>query len=184
MAALVLGAITQASDRTPWLAAILADRFGNRSLVFAAAAVALALNYGVGVAAGVAITAFIIPEAKLLLLALALVLAGLGTGWRAKAPDRLSGWRIGPLVTSVAGLSILAFGDRMQFVVAALAGRSALPWAAAVGATLGALAVTGVAVALGEKGWLVLPLRAIQLVSAGVLTVAGLVVGVVALRLV
>ena len=184
MAALVLGAITQLSDRTPWLAAILADRFARRGMVLAAAVLAFALNYTVGVVVGAAITALIIPEAKLLLLALALLLAGLGTAWRDKAPDGLAGWRIGPVATSFLGLFIMAFGDRMQFIVAALAGRSELPWAAAVGATLGASVVTGYAIVAGERAWTALPLRAIRIAAAVVLTVAGLLVANSALRLV
>ena len=42
MAALVLGAICQAGDKTPWLAAILADRFRVPAVVIGATAVALA----------------------------------------------------------------------------------------------------------------------------------------------
>lgn len=184
MAALVLGAITQMSDRTPWLAAILADRLRRRALVLAAAALALGVNYAMGVVAGMAVAALIIPEAKLLLLALALVLAGVGTAWRDKAPDRLEGWRIGAAATSFLGLFIMAFGDRMQFIAAALAARSDLPWAAAVGATLGAWGVNVVAVMLGERGWTALPLRWIRLAAAVLLVVIGVVLALNALRLV
>lgn len=182
MAALVLGAITQISDKTPWLAAMLADRFGARVVIFAAA-VALAANYAIGVAAGALVTAWLTPEAKLLLLALALLLAGLGTGFRLKAPDALAGWRIGGIATATLGLFIMAFGDRMQFVVAALAGRSQLPWAAAVGATIGALAVSGAAAVIGERAWLALPLRVIRIAAAVLLTGAGIVMGFVAVGL-
>jgi len=91
MAALVLGAITQASDRTPWLAAILADRLG-RATVSVALVVALAINYALAVVGGRLLAPMMTPEAKLLLLALALLLAGLGTGWRAKGRRR---WSIG-----------------------------------------------------------------------------------------
>lgn len=184
MAALVLGALTQAGDRTPWLAAMLADRFRAPFLVIAAAALALAINYAVGVVAGLAVGALLTPEARLLLLALALVLAGIGTPLRTRAPDRLAGWRTGPWLTAFAGLLILAFGDRMQFITAALAARSPLPWAAAVGATLGALAVTGAAALLGEQAWAALPLRSVRLVTAGLLVVAGLWCALAALRLV
>jgi putative Ca2+/H+ antiporter (TMEM165/GDT1 family) len=124
------------------------------------------------------------PEAKLLLLALALLLAGLGTGWRARRPEALDGWRLPAPLTAVLGLVIMAFGDRMQFVVAALAARTELPWAAAVGATLGAGLVGGAAAAMGEAAWLALPLRAIRLASAAILTIAGVVLGLAAVGLV
>ena len=184
MAAIVLGAITQATDKTPWLAAMLADRFRAPVFVALAALVALAINYALGVVGGLLVAALLTPEARLLLLALALVLAGLGTAIRDKAPDGLAGWRVGRGVTVFAGLFIMVFGDRMQFIVAALAARSVLPWAAAVGATLGAAAVTGYAAVAGERAWRALPLRALRIGAAGVLTVAGLWTGLSAVRLI
>jgi putative Ca2+/H+ antiporter (TMEM165/GDT1 family) len=184
MAAIVLGAITQLSDKTPWLAAIFADRFRSPALVVLAAVLALVFNYAIGVAAGLAVAALLTPEARLLLLALALVLAGAGTGFRFRRPDALEGWRTGPAFTSIAGLAIMAFGDRMQFVVAALAARSSLPWAAMVGAVIGAAAVNIVAVALGEAAWLRLPLKSLRIAAAAILLVAGAVIGVNALQLV
>ena len=184
MAAIVLGAITQLSDKTPWLAAIFADRSRRPALVVLAAVLALVFNYAIGVAAGLAVAALLTPEARLLLLALALVLAGAGTGFRFRRPDALEGWRTGPAFTSIAGLAIMAFGDRMQFVVAALAARSSLPWAAMVGAVIGAAAVNIVAVALGEAAWLRLPLKSLRIAAAAILLVAGVVIGVNALQLV
>jgi putative Ca2+/H+ antiporter (TMEM165/GDT1 family) len=169
MAALVLGALTQLGDRTPWLAAILADRFRSPATLIVAAAVALALNNAVGTIGGVLVAKLLTPNAKLLLLALALVLAGLTVQLGRKSPDRLSGWRLGAFGTSVTGLAILAFGDRMQFVTAALAARTTLPWAAPVGATLGALAVCVPAIVLGEERWLALPLKPVKIVSGVVL---------------
>ena len=184
MAAIVLGAITQLSEKTPWLAAIFADRFRRPALVVLAAVLALVFNYAIGVAAGLAVAALLTPEARLLLLALALVLAGAGTGFRFRRPDALEGWRTGPAFTSIAGLAIMAFGDRMQFVVAALAARSSLPWAAMVGAVIGGTAVNMVAVALGEAAWLRLPLQALRIAAAAILLIAGVVIGLNALRLI
>ncbi len=183
MAALVLGALCQAGDKTPWLAAILGDRFRTPATVMVAAAIALAGNYGLGVVGGLLIAPMMTPEARLLLLALALVLAGLSTTLRAKTPDRLDGWRLGAFGTSATGLGIMVFGDRMQFIVVALAARSDLPWLAAVGGTLGALAVIAPAVVLGEKRWLALPQRAIRIGSGGVLILAGTIAGLSAMRL-
>ena len=184
MAALVLGAICQAGDRTPWLAAILADRYRAPAIVIAAAAIALGLNYTLGAIGGMLIAPMLSPEARAVLLGLALVLAGAGTAFRLRAPDRLDGWRLGATGTSVLGLVIMAFGDRMQFVVAALAARSTVPWLAAVGATLGALAVTVPAIVLGEARWQALPLRMIAIVTAGILIAAGIVIALGGLSLI
>lgn len=184
MAALVLGALVQLGDRTPWLAAILADRYRDPGVVLAAAALALAINNALGVVGGALVAGLLTPDAKLLLLALALLLAGLSTGLRGKAPDRLTGWRLGAFGTSALGLAILAFGDRMQFVTAALAARGTVPWLAAVGATLGALAVCAPAILIGEKRWAALPWLPVRIGAGALLTVAGLWTGLSALHLV
>lgn len=183
MAALVLGALTQASDRTPWLSSILADRLG-RGTTIVAAVLALALNYAIGVVGGIVLAPLMTPAAKLLLLALALLLAGIGTGWRVARPEALERWRLPAALTAFLGLFIMAIGDRMQFVVAALAARSDLPWAAAIGGTLGAGVVAAAAACIGEAGWLALPLRAVRLGAALLLTGAGLVLGLTAVGLV
>ncbi len=184
MAALVLGALVQVGDRTPWLAVILADRYRDPRIVLLAAALALGVNNAVGVVGGMLVAALLTPNAKLLLLALALVLAGISTGIRGKSPDRLEGWRLGAFGTSALGLTILAFGDRMQFVTAALAARSPVPWLAAVGATLGALAVCAPAILLGEARWRALPLVPVRIACGVLLGVIGLITGLSAIGLV
>lgn len=184
MAALVLGAICQIGDKTPWLAAILSDRFRAPTVVIGASVLALALNYALGVAGGLLIAPLTTPEARLALLALALVFAGVTTAIGTKSPDRLEGWRLGPFGTSAAGLAIMVFGDRMQFIVVALATRSELPWLAAVGATIGASAVTIPAVLIGERQWLALPQRALRIATAIFLTATGIYLGLMAVRLI
>lgn len=184
MAALVAAALAQGADRAPWLAAILADRYRRPGLVIAAAALALAGNYALASVAGAAAAPLLSPNAKLLLLALALLLAAGGMVLRAKPPDRLTGWKLGGFATSLLGMAILAFGDATQFIAAALAARSPVPWLAAVGATLGALVALVPAAMLGEAAWRALPLRAIRWAGAGVLLVAGAVLGLEAVRLI
>ena len=184
MAALVLGALTQLGDKTPWLAAILSDRYKTPGTLLVAAAIALAANNAVGVAGGLLVATLLTPEAKQLLLALALVLAGASVSVRGKAPERLAGWRLGGFLTSLLGLLILAFGDRMQFVTAALAARSVLPWLAAVGATMGAMAVCAPAILLGEARWQALPLAPVRIASGVILAITGVILGLGAVRLI
>ncbi len=184
MAALVLGAICQAGDKTPWLAAILADRFRAPWMVIGATAVALAGNYALGVIGGRLIAPLVTPEARQLLFALALLLAGLGTTFRGRSPDRLEGWTIGAFATSALGLAIMIFGDRMQFIVVGIAAGSDLPWLAGVGATIGALAVAAPAAIIGEKQWLALPQRAIRAATAALLILLGVIVALMALGLI
>ena len=67
------------------------------------------------------------------MLAVALILQGGGALLPVKAPDPLRGWRTGAIATTMLGLFILAFGDGIQFIVVALALRSAVPMLAARG---------------------------------------------------
>lgn len=183
MAALVVAAGAQIGDRTAWLAAILADRYRQPLLVCAMAALALAGLSGIAVMVGVALAPRLTPEAKQLMLALALLLQGGGALFRAKAPDRLAGWRLGAAMTSLAGVAILAFGDGLQFVVVTLAARASVPALAAVGATLGSLAVVVPAAMLGEAAWTALPLRRVRLTIGVVFLIVGVVLALGALRL-
>lgn len=183
MAAIVAAALAQAGDRTAWLAAILADRFAP-ARVIVAALLALAAASGLAVVGGMVIAPMLTPEAKRLMLALALLLQGGGAVFGVKAPDRLAGWRLGAMLTSLAGLFILAFGDGLQFIVLALAMRSEVPVLAAVGATIGSLAIIAPAAMMGEAAWTALPLKTARIGASVVLVLAGLWLGLSALSLV
>lgn len=184
MAALVAAAAAQVGDRTAWLAAILGDRWRRPGLVIACAALALLVAGGIAAAGGALLAPMIAPNAKLLLLALALLLQGAGGFLPAKMPDRLEGWRIGTAATSVLGILILAFGDGVQFIVAALAARSPVPALSAVGATLGSLAVIAPAALLGEAAWLRLPLKGARMAISAIFVLIAAVLALSALGLI
>ncbi|PAX07579.1 TMEM165/GDT1 family protein [Sphingomonas lenta] len=184
MAALVAGALAQVGDRPAWLAAVLADRYRNPPIVTAAAAIALLAASLLACAGAALVAGKLTPEAGRLFLALALVFQGAGGLLRVRAPDRLERWRLGAFGTSAAGLFILFFGDGLQFIVLALAARSELPWAAGVGATLGALAVVAPAAFTGERGWTALPQSLLRRIASALFLIAGLWNGLSALRLV
>lgn len=184
MAALVAGALAQLGDRPALLAAILADRYRAPGVVIAAAATALLGASLVASTGGLLLAGKLTPEAGQLFLALALLFQG-GGGWlRVPAPDRLERWRLGAFGTGVAGLFILLFGDGLQFIVLALAARSALPHAAAVGATLGALAAIAPASLAGERGWAALPQATLRRAASALFLAAGAWLGLSGLRLV
>ena len=189
MAAFVAAILTQASDRTPWLTAILSTRFaqsgsGGLGAVIAGTAISLAVINAIGAIGGAIIGPRISPNAQSLLLALALLSAGVSALVAIKPPDRLSGWRIGAFMTSLLGVAILGLGDRTQFITAALAARSTTPALAAVGATLGALVVNVPAIIAGEDARKTLPLMAIRIAIGVVFVVIGAVIGFSALRLI
>jgi putative Ca2+/H+ antiporter (TMEM165/GDT1 family) len=184
MAALVAAALASIGDKPALLAAIFADRYRAPGTVIAAALLALAGASGLAAMGGALIAPQLTPEARQLLLALALLLQGAGAFWTGKPPERLTGWRLGAFVTALLGLFILLFGDGLMFVVVALAARSELPALAAVGATLGGLAVIAPAALLGEAGWAKLPLVRARRVIGGLFLLAAIWLGLGAFKLV
>ncbi len=183
MAALVAAALAQVGDRSAWLAAILADRYGP-GRVIAMAALALIAASGIAAVAGAVLAPMLAPNAKQLMLALAILLQGGGALFPAKVPERLERWRIGAFATSALGLFILAFGDGVQFIVVTLAARSPVPALAAVGATIGSLAVIAPAALIGEAAWTRLPLRTVRIGIGVVFLVAGAILGLGAVALI
>jgi len=184
MAALVAAALAQVGDRTAWLAAILADRYRTPGLVILAAAVALLIASGIAAAGGALLAPLLTPNARQLMLALALILQGGGALFPAKAPDPLRGWRTGAAATTLLGLFVLAFGDGIQFIVVTLAARSPVPALAAIGATIGSLAVIAPAALIGETRWRRLPLAPIRTAIGVVFVIAGAILALGALRLI
>lgn len=184
MAAFVAAILIELGDRTPWLAAILADRFAKRGTVLVATLLALAIGNGIAGYGGGIVAAYLTPNARALLLSLALLSAGSGAFGRLKAPDRLAKWRIGAFATSFFGIAILAFGDRTQFATAAFAARSDAPVLAAIGGTLGAGLVNGAAILAGEGVRARLPIRAIRIGTGVLLCLVGAISGLSALRLI
>ena len=184
MAAIVAAALGQLGDKTAWLVAILSDRYRAPGRVVAAAAIALLVASGIAATGGAVIAPRITPEAKQLFFAMALLLQGGGAFFPVKMPERLSGWRLGAVLTTLAGLFILAFGDGVQFIVVTIAARTPFPALAAIGATIGSLAVVAPAAILGEAVWARLPWRTVRMVAGAAFLLAGAVVGLGGLRLI
>lgn len=184
MTALVAGALAQLGDRPAWLAALLADRYRRAGVVIVAAALALLAAGLIACAGGLLLRGRLTPEAGQLLLSLALLFQGAAGLGRAELADRLDRWRLGAFGTAFLGLFILLFGDGLQFIILALAARSALPWAAAIGAAIGALAVIAAAALAGERSWTALPQLLLRRVASALFLVAGIGIGLSALRLI
>ena len=184
MAAIVAAALGQLGDKTAWLVAILSDRYRAPGRIIAAAAVAVLIASGIAATGGAFIAPRITPEARQLFFAMSLLLQGGGAFFPVKAPERLSGWRLGAVLTTLTGLFILAFGDGVQFIVVTIAARTPVPALAAIGATIGSLAVVVPAAILGEAAWVRLPWRTIRMVAGALFLLAGAVIGLSALRLI
>lgn len=180
--AFLLAVLSQLGERPPLLTAILADRYGRPLTVALAAGLAHAAGNGLAALAGMAMAPILTPNARALLLAVALLMGGVGALWRVKPPERLDSWRLGPLLTPLLGIFILALGSGTQFFTLALATRGE-PWFAAAGATIGAFAVAFVAAVLGELGWKAVPFGKIRLGIGLLFLAAGAIIGLGALRL-
>lgn len=176
--------LTQIGDRSPWLVAILADRYGRPFPVAFAALLAQAAGNAIAATGGMLIAPILTPNARQLLLALALVFAAMGALWRLKAPDRLEGWRLGAFLTPLLGIFILALGDTTQFFTLAFSVRAPSPWFALGGACAAILIVNLAAALMGELAWRQLPIRGFR-IGFGLFTLlAGVIIGAAALRLI
>lgn len=184
MAALVAALVVEATDRTAWLVAILADRFARRGLVILAAVAAMAAGFSLVAFGGALIGARLTPEARQLFLAVALLNAGITALFPIKPPNRLEGWRVGAVATAFFGTFILAFGGRTQFIVMALAERGTAPALAAVGATVGSIAVITLAAQSGEAARRTLPIGPLRIITGVILCITAAILAVAALRLI
>jgi putative Ca2+/H+ antiporter (TMEM165/GDT1 family) len=184
MAALVAALLAQASDKTPWLAAMLGTRFARPGSVILGAALALASGNTLAALAGVVVAHEMSPNARDLFLAVALIFAGTAAFSPIKPPDRLAGWKTGAFVTSLLGVFVLALGDRSQFITAAITARSPSPWLAAAGATVGTLAVNVPAILAGEQARAQLPITAVQVAVGLLFLLVGIYLALGAIRLI
>lgn len=184
MAAFVASLLTQASDRTPWLTAILSSRFARPGQVIAATVIALAAGNAAAAVGGMLIGPRMPPNAQGLLFALSLLSAGGSALFAIRPPDRLAGWRIGAFLTTLLGVAIMAAGDRTQFITFALATGTPAPALAAIGATLGSLTVNVPAILAGEDARKALPLTAIRIGVGILFLVTGTVMALGAVQLI
>lgn len=182
--AFIAALLTQAGDRSPWLVAILADRYGRPFTVAFAALLAHAVGNAIAATGALLVAPLLTPNAKQLLLALALIFAAMGALWRLKAPDPLERWRLGAFLTTLLGVFILALGDTTQFFTLAFGVRAQTPWFALGGACAGILVVNLAAALIGERSWRQLPIRGFRIAFGLACLLAGAVIGVAALRLI
>lgn len=170
---LVAAAFAQFSDRAPMLAAVLSDRYQAPLRVLLAFAAAHLIGFALAAGAGLIMANVMTPEARRLILGIAFLFGAFGMAWRQGNLDRLEGWRIGAVATAFLGAFILVFGDRTQFLALGFSAWSASPVLPAIGATIGAMIPTAIAVTMGEKAWSRLPHRWVRYAVAAVFALTG-----------
>jgi len=170
-------------DKGQLLVLALAKRFERNGAVIAGIACAAIATAALGAVAGHFLAPMLGSSARLLFLALALLFLAGGMMWPVKAPDSLTGWRIGSFLTTAFGLFILSFGDGAQFLILGVAARTADPFLAAIGGAIGLLAAWMPVVLLREGYFQAFPLRAIRLGGAVLVFMGALAAAVAALDL-
>ena len=181
---LIAAFLAEWGDKTQLLVMALAARYARSGPLIAGVAVAAAANAGLAAAGGWFLHEAVPYRALGLLTALALVFAGGGALLPVKQPAVATHWRTGAFVTAAAAFALVEFGDKTQFITAAISARTGSPVLAAAGATLGVLAADIPAAVLGTQLTRYVPLARIRTAVAILLFVAGLWTAAAALRLV
>lgn len=180
---LVAAFLAEWGDKTQLLVIALAARFQRPFAVLAAVAIAAIANSALAAIGGALLVGIINLRALSLLVALALIFAGVAGLIRDKTPDMGSTWRVGAFLTTLGCFFLLEFGDKTQFVTAALSAQFNAPFLAAAGASVGIAAANALAAVLGTGLAAAVPLRGIRLGVGILFLVIGLFVAVSALRL-
>jgi putative Ca2+/H+ antiporter (TMEM165/GDT1 family) len=179
----IAAALAEWGDKTQLLAVALAVRYRRALPVFAGILVAALLNSGLSAFGGTLIHGMIIPRAVSLLVGMALVMAGAGALFQARTPEMGAGWRVGPFLTTAVCFFLLEFGDKTQFVTAAIAAQYDALALTAIGAAAGIAASNLPAVLLADRLRTTVPVKGIRMAAGVLFVVAGLVVAISALRL-
>lgn len=182
--AFVAAALGEWGDKTQLLAAALAARYAKPTPILAGIALAALANSLIAAIGGAMLRDMVTVRALTLLLALALLFAGGAGLFRQKAPDLGATWKTGAFVTSAGCFFLLEFGDKTQFITAAISARFDAVASAAAGAAAGVLASSVPAVLLANRLGAVVPLQTIRLTVATLFSVTGLLVAITALRLI
>lgn len=184
LSALVGCLLGEIGDKSQLLLLALAIRFDRDGAIVAGMVVAALANAAISAAAGAFIGPLLGGDARLLFLALSILFLGIDMLWPTKAPDTLSGWRLGPFLTTALGLFILGFGDGPQFLILGIATRSGDPVLAGLGGAIGVIAAGLPVIVMRQRFYAVMPLRTIRIVGACLLLLTGAVAAINALRLV
>lgn len=179
----IAGGLGEFGDKTQLLVVALAARYGRPGAILAGVAVAALANSLIAAAGGIVIHDMITLRAISLLVALALLFAGAGSLISLRPRVNVAGWKTPAFITAAGGFFIAEFGDKTQFLTAALAAQyDSLPLAA-LGAAAGIVVASAPAAVLGPRLGVLLPLTGIRIGVACLFLVVGFIVAVSALRL-
>lgn len=183
VASFVAAFLGEWGDKTQLLVAALAARTQRPGLAFAGVALGAIASSFMFASAGGSLAPMMSPRATGLFLAIALVLAGL-TGLVKRREPKTGSLRL-PLILAGFIMALAAqLMDRTPFITMALAARFDAPLLAAAGASAGSLAALLPAAMLRAAFAGNAPVRAVRLTGSGLFLLAGIAMGLSALRLV
>lgn len=182
--ALIAAFLAEWGDKTQLLVIALAALHRKPGAIIGGVAIAAVANSALSAAGGWLVADLVNYRALNLLTALALIFAGGGGLFPTKPPKVAENWKTGALITAAAAFALVEFGDKTQFVTAALAAQTGAPVLAAAGATIGVVAASVPAAVLGPRLASVVPVARIRLFSSLVLLLVGLWLAASALRLI
>lgn len=169
----LLVAASEMGDKTQLLALALAARYRRPWLIMAGILVATLANHGLAAAAGSWISSHVAPR----VMAGALAATFVGFAAWTLVPDTLDEadghGRFGPFVTTTVLFFLAEMADKTQLATVALAARYGSLVLVTVGTTLGMLFSDGLAVFLGERLALRVPMPVLRKVAAGLFLVFG-----------
>jgi len=166
--------LAEMGDRTQILAAVLALRYHRNGAIIAGLACATLLNCIISAVGGSVIDSWISEQPVTLFAGLAYIFAGAGMLLWRRNVNPLSGWKTPAFPTAFAGLFILEFGDKSQFLIAAQSARTPFWGMTLIGGFIGIMAATVPAVILRERLAKILPLKPIRWISGALLLAWGL----------
>lgn len=181
---LIAAFLAEWGDKTQLLVVALAARLRRPRPILAGVALAALANAALSAAGGAFIADQVNYRALTLLTALALVLAGGGGLLPAKPPKVAADWKTGAFATALFAFALVEFGDKTQFVTAAMSARTGSPVLAGLGATFGVIAASIPAAVLASRLPRLVPVARIRLGVGVLLLLVGLWMAAGALRLV
>jgi putative Ca2+/H+ antiporter (TMEM165/GDT1 family) len=176
--ALVAAALASTGGRDQRLVAAFAGKLGKASSLLAATWLVAAVTAGIAAWAGSAMAGLLPPSAKHMLAAIALVLAAAEMVWPRSEHEPLEPTRsLGAYAIVLAARQV---GDGPRFLIFAIAVAGNAPVLAAAGGALGSAGALTLGWSLGAGLVRRLPLKALRLMIAAVLLVAGVVIAILA----
>ena len=170
-------ALAEMGDKTQLLSLLLAARFRRPIPIILGILVATLLNHALAGAIGTWVTHALGADVMRWVLGVSFLAMAAWTLVPDKPPeDESRTARFGVFGTTLIAFFLIEMGDKTQIATVALAAQYSAFAIVVAGTTLGMMLANVPAVLLGDRATKALPIRAIQIVAAGIFAVLGVAV--------